>query len=434
MKIVNWQTLNENEQIDLLQRPQATTDDKMKATVDEIIARIKYEGDQALYALTQQFDSVVLESLMISSDEMDQAIVGIDNETVVAMEMAIARISDYHRQCLPADKQITTSPVICQRLFRPIERVGLYVPGGSAPLISTLMMIALPAKIAGCPLRVLCTPPNNDGKVDPRLLLAAKLCGIETVFVVGGAQAIAAMAYGTETIPKVDKIFGPGNRWVMTAKLAVAQDPHGASIDLPAGPSEVMVIADGSADPEFVAADLLAQAEHGSDSQVLLVSDEQNFAEAVVDEVVKQLPQLSRCAIALQSLQHSKAIVVDDIEQAFTISNRYAPEHLILQLAQPQRYLSSVKAAGAVFVGNWTPEALGDYITGSNHVLPTSGYARSYSGLCVEDYLVALSVQQVDQEGFAQLAEATMMLAQIEGLDAHSQAIALRLKKLGVEA
>ncbi|MCP4476117.1 MAG: histidinol dehydrogenase [Gammaproteobacteria bacterium] len=434
MKIVNWQTLNTSEQADLLQRPQSTASDKLKSAVDEIITRVRREGDRALYALTQQFDGVELENLMITSDEIEQAIVGIDDEIVAAMELAIARISDYHRQCLPADQQLTITPVNCQRLFRPVERVGLYVPGGSAPLISTLMMIALPAQIAGCPLRVLCTPPGSDGKVDPRLLLAAKLCGIETIFVVGGAQAIAAMAYGTETIPNVDKLFGPGNRWVMAAKLAVAQDPQGANIDLPAGPSEVMVIADRSADATFVAADLLAQAEHGSDSQVLLVTDSQFFAETVIDEVVKQLPLLSRCAIALQSLQHSKVIVVDNIEQAFAISNRYAPEHLILQLTQAQHYLPCVKAAGAVFIGNWTPEALGDYISGSNHVLPTSGYARSYSGLCVEDYLVAISVQQVDQQGFAQLAEATMTLAQVEGLDAHRQAVALRLKKLRVEA
>ncbi len=315
-------------------------------------------------------------------------------------------------------------------MIRPISAVGLYVPEGSAPLPSAVVMLAVPARIAGCPRRVLCTPPGRDGRANPAVLVAARLCGIESVFKIGGAQAIAAMAYGTETLPKVDKIFGPGNAWVTAAKQAVAGDPAGAACDMPAGPSEVLVVADQTARAEFVAADLLAQAEHDINAQAILITPSHALAEAVQAAVEIQARALSRRAILEQSLASSRCIVVADLDTALDVANEYAPEHLILQLHEPRRWLERVESAGSVFLGAWSPEPLGDYCSGTNHVLPTYGYARAYSGLSVIDFVKRITVQELTPSGLRSLGPVAVTLARLEGLDAHAGAVTRRLTVL----
>jgi histidinol dehydrogenase len=401
----------------------------MTARVAAIIDQIKTEGDVALFALTAQYDQVSLSELEVTPEEWVAAKENITSTELAAIEFAIAQIATYHSQQLPRVQVVETiAGVRCERLVRPIERVGLYIPGGSAPLVSSVLMQAIPARIADCPMRILATPPNKAGKIDPRILVAAALCGIERVFKMGGAQAIAAMAYGTESVPKVDKIFGPGNAWVTQAKMWVSQDVNGASIDMPAGPSELLVIADDAANPEFVAADLLSQAEHGPDSQVLLIALSQDFAVRVKTAVEAQLQALTRREIAEKSLQHSRFIVVDDVLSAIEVSNEYAPEHLILQVQDADTYVPHVTHAGAVFIGPWTPETVGDYVTGSNHVLPTSGYARTWSGLSVLDFTKFISVQHVTREGLQNIGPYAETLATMEGLDGHKNAVSMRLK------
>jgi histidinol dehydrogenase len=311
---------------------------------------------------------------------------------------------------------------------------GIYVPGGTAPLISTVLMLGVPAQMAECPLRILSTPPNQDGSISPSILFAAKLCGIQNVFKVGGAQAIAAMAYGTQTIPKVDKIFGPGNSWVTQAKMQVSQDAFGSAIDMPAGPSEVMIIADDESNCDYVAADLLSQAEHGPDSQVLLITLSESFAIKTRQALIRQLAMLPRMQIAKQALENSSMIIVSTLEEAIEISNAYAPEHLILQIRNAKKYIPIIKNAGSVFIGPWTPETLGDYVTGANHVLPTNGYARSYSGLSVLDFMKFISFQTVTQQGLANIGPYAEKLAALEGLSAHKNAVSLRLKENEIES
>jgi histidinol dehydrogenase len=328
----------------------------------------------------------------------------------------------------------TATGVRCERILRPIQRVGLYVPAGSAPLPSTALMLGVPARLAGCPQVVLCTPPRADGSADPAVLVAARLCSIERVFKLGGAQAIAAMAYGTDSVPRCDKIFGPGNAYVTEAKRQVSMQSDGAAIDMPAGPSEVLVIADAGADPVFVAADLLSQAEHGPDSQVLLVSDDADLLERVAAEVEAQLARLSRRGIAQQALSASHAILVADLDDAFALSNAYAPEHLILALRDPRTWLGRVQAAGSVFLGDWAPEALGDYCSGTNHVLPTGGAARACSGVSVSSFQNAITVQQVDQAGIAAIGPTAVTLAEAEGLQAHAYAVQARLERAKADA
>ncbi len=318
----------------------------------------------------------------------------------------------------------------CERIFRPISTVGLYVPAGSAPLPSAVIMLAVPARIAGCPNRILCTPPARNGQANPAVLAAAELCGVRTVFKVGGAQAIAALCYGTDTIPKADKIFGPGNAWVTAAKQLVAADPAGAACDLPAGPSEVMVVADGKASAEFVAADLLAQAEHDTQAQAILVTSSRQLAEAVSAEVEKQTQLLSRRAILGESLAASRCIVVRDVESAIDVANQYAAEHLILEVEEPRRWLSRIQNAGSVFLGAWSPEPMGDYCSGTNHVLPTYGYARAYSGLSLLDFLKGITVQELSPDGLRGLGPVAVELARLEGLDAHASAVSRRLDVL----
>jgi histidinol dehydrogenase len=323
--------------------------------------------------------------------------------------------------------------VLCERISVPIRAVGLYVPAGSAPLPSTAIMLAVPAAIADCPVRVLCTPPARDGSANAAVLVAARTAGIERIYKVGGAQAIAAMAYGTASIPKCDKIFGPGNAWVTAAKLLAAADPGGAAADLPAGVTEVLVIADAAARAEFVAADLLAQAEHGADAQALLVTDSAALAGAVADQVRSQAPRLSRAEILAASMAHIRLIVVDSLATAFDVANAYAPEHLLLEIEAPRAWLGRVQAAGAVFLGRWSPESMGDYCSGPNHTLPTYGYARTHSGLSLEDFQKRITIQELSPAGLLGLGPTAQVLAGLEGLDAHAAAVTVRLEALAGE-
>jgi histidinol dehydrogenase len=326
---------------------------------------------------------------------------------------------------------IETSPgVRCERHYRAIERVGLYVPAGVAPLPSAAIMLAVPAKIAGCKATILCTPPRKDGRADPAVLVIAKLCGVDRVFKLGGAQAIAAMAYGSESVPKVDKVFGPGNAWVTAAKILVANDPDGAALDLPAGPSEVLVIADHRARAEFVAADLLAQAEHSADAQAVLVSTSGPLIEAVIVELEAQMRRLGRERTLRDSIAHARLFLVSSLEDAFALSNEYAPEHLIIETEQPRAWLPHVQNAGSVFLGAWTPETMGDYCSGTNHVLPTYGFARAYSGLSLTDFLKRMTVQELTADGLRDLGPTAVTIAEMEGLDAHANAVQVRLATL----
>jgi histidinol dehydrogenase len=430
MKIINWNTLSETERNGYLQRP-ALSIDALKPSTQRIIETVRRDGDAALLSYTEQFDQVCLNSLSVSESEFAAAEKQIDKTTDQFLQTAIDRIDNYQRKCLPQETIIDTQDgIVCLRRPVAIDSVGLYVPGGDTPLISTLMMLALPAKIAGCTTRIVCTPPQANGSINPLLLVAARRCGIETIIPVGGAQAIAAMAYGTKSVPKVAKLFGPGNAWVTCAKSCVANDPNGSAIDMPAGPSEILIIADDSANPEFVAADLLSQAEHGPDSQVILVTPQQRIAEQVLAAIERQQASLPRQTIIRQSLRASVCIVVDNLDSAIAISNQYAPEHLSLQIAKPESYLDKITNAGAVFVGPWSVETMGDYINGSNHVLPTYGMANSISGLSVTDFMKSISIQQVSAEGLSQLGPTAAYLAQCEGLLAHSNAVTTRLEEL----
>jgi histidinol dehydrogenase len=428
MRTLDWKTLDEPGRRDALRRPAFHLEAQVRRFVREVIARVKNDGDAAVREFTEHFDHVRLESPQVTRAEFTAARQALNREQIAALERAIVNIQLFHERGVPKPFVVETEAgVRCQELMRPIGAVGLYVPAGSAPLPSTVIMLAVPARLAGCPTRILCTPPRPGGVADPAILTAATLCGIDTVFKVGGAQAIAALAFGTASIPKVDKIFGPGNAWVTAAKAAVALDPEGAACDLPAGPSEVMVVADNSALPDFVAADLLAQAEHDPLAQALLVTDSRPLAESVGKQVDTQRRGLSRSIILNESLSSCRAIVVPDLETAFEIANRYAPEHLMLQLREAKRWLGEVQNAGSVFLGPWAAEAFGDYCSGTNHVLPTFGAARHSGGLSVRDFLRTMSVQEFTPEGLSRLGPTAMTLAQLEGLDAHANAVARRL-------
>ncbi|VEB35172.1 histidinol dehydrogenase [Legionella sainthelensi] len=430
LTIKNWQSLTQTEKRQCLIRPMQIS--SVKKQVQQIIKKVQSFGDKALFTLTEQFDGVHLESLQVPPQQIKNAC--ISSQTLNALNEAIKNITNYHQALLPENKKINTAiGVDIYSTYRPIQRVGLYVPGGNkTPLISSLLMQAIPAKVAGCPVKILCTPPNNKGSINEHLLVAARLCGIETIYAVGGAQAIAAMAYGSESIVKVDKIFGPGNSYVTEAKTLVSSDPNGAAIDMPAGPSEVMIITDNKANPAFVAADLLAQAEHGIDSQVLLICDNQKQAEQVNQQLKEQLKALSRTQIIHQSLANSMIIVCPEKEDQVGIINTYAPEHLIINRDDAELWIDSINAVGTVFIGPWAAETLGDYVTGSNHVLPTNGFARNHNGLSTRDFLTCFNVQSINQEGIKHIGPAAITLAHIEGLDAHAQAVAIRLNSLEV--
>ena len=427
MKILDWNALDAEAQARALTRPVQAVAAQTRASVAALIEQVRGVGDLALREITARFDGVALERFEVGEAEFAAAERAVPAELRIALQQAAARIDAYHRAGMAQPYSLETAPgVVCGKIIRPIGRVGLYVPAGSAPLPSTALMLGVPAKLAGCREVVLCTPPRNDGTADPAVLVAARLTGVHRVYKIGGAQAIAAMAWGTETVPSCDKLFGPGNSYVTEAKQQVAQ-AGAAAIDMPAGPSEVLVIADAGANPAFVAADLLSQAEHGPDSQVLLLSDDAALIAAVQDEVERQVARLPRQAIARQALAASLLLRVESIEQALAISNRYAPEHLILALRQPRDWLDRVEAAGSVFLGDYTPEALGDYCSGTNHVLPTAGAARAYSGVSVASFQNQISVQAASAEGIAGIGPCALVMARAEGLDAHANAVALRL-------
>jgi histidinol dehydrogenase len=428
---LDWDALGEPARAQVLARATRAQADEVAASVRRIVAEVRTGGDDALRALGRRLDGVVPERLQVGADELAAAGEALSPELRSAIAAARRRIEHYHRAGMAAPYAVETAPgVRCERILRPIARVGLYVPAGSAPLPSTALMLGVPARLAGCPEVVLCTPPRRDGSADPAVLHAAWLCGVETVFKVGGAQAIAAMALGTGSVPACDKLFGPGNAWVSEAKRQLAREEGGPAIDLPAGPSEVMVIADAQADPAFVAADLLSQAEHGPDSQVLLVSDSGALLDAVAIELRAQLAMLPRAHVAARALQGSRLLRVAALGTAFEIANRYAPEHLILALREPRAWLDLVRAAGSVFLGDWTPEALGDYCSGTNHVLPTGGAARAWSGLSVASFQLAISVQEASAEGLRAIGPDAEAIARSEGLDAHARSVSLRLAAL----
>jgi histidinol dehydrogenase len=423
-----WKELSAERQSQVLRRPAFGNDAAVKSAVAAIIARVRRDGDAALRELTAQYDRVELTSLEVDEAEFDAAARELTQRQRDAIRAAAANIEKFHAAQLPRPLTVETAAgVCCERVTRPIGRVGLYVPAGSAPLPSTALMLGIPARLAGCPTRVMCSPVQASGRVDAAVLFAARVSGIERVFKLGGAQAVAALAYGTTSVPKVDKIFGPGNPWVTEAKDQADRDPDGAARDYPAGPSEVLVIADGQANPRFVAADLLSQAEHGVDSQVLLVTTSAELASAVAAEVAAQKARLNRRAIAEGALEHSSLIVVDELATAFEVANRYAPEHLLLQIERPREWLERVQAAGSVFLGPWTPESVGDYCSGTNHVLPTYGFARSHSSLGVADFLRFMTVQELTVDGLRNIGPIAEILATLEGLDAHARAVGERL-------
>jgi len=430
MNRLEWSQLDAAARAAALTRPVQTVAAQTRQAVAELIGEVRAQGDDALRAITARFDGVQLQALEVSAAEFDAAEQSVSPALRTSMEQAAERIARFHEAGMSRDYAVDTAPgVRCERMIRPIGRVGLYVPAGSAPLPSTALMLGVPAQLAGCPQVVLCTPPRADGTADPAVLVAARLTGVQRVFKLGGAQAIAAMAYGTDSVPACDKLFGPGNSFVTAAKQQVAQDGV-AAIDMPAGPSEVLVIADGGANATFVAADLLSQAEHGPDSQVLLLTDDAALLDAVAREVERQVALLPREAIARQALAASQLILVERLDDAFAISNRYAPEHLILALRDARAWLGQVQAAGSVFLGDYTPEALGDYCSGTNHVLPTAGAARAYSGVSVASFQNFISVQSASAQGLAAIGECARTLASAEGLDAHERAVALRMEAL----
>lgn len=428
---LRWDTLDEVERAALLRRPAQASAAEVERTVRDIISRVRAGGDRAVLELCLEHDRVSLDSLRVSDGELTASADALSAEQRQAVTRAIANVRRFHEAQRPQALRVETVPgVLCERLAVPIDSVGLYVPAGSAPLPSSALMLAVPAILAGCRKVVLCSPPRRDGQLDPGVLFTARECGVTEVYKAGGAQAIAAMAYGTETIPKVEKIFGPGNAWVTAAKVQVAADPDGAAYDMPAGPSEVMVIADETADPAFVASDLLAQAEHSPDAQAVLVAACPGLIPEVMGALEGQLGKLARAGIARESLANSRLILAEDLATAIEVANRYAPEHLILQVREPRRWLASLRTAGSVFLGPWTPEAMGDYCSGTNHVLPTYGYARAHSGLSLGSFMREMTVQQITADGLLDLGPTAVTLAMMEGLDAHAASVSTRLHKL----
>ncbi|MEX6313190.1 histidinol dehydrogenase [Providencia manganoxydans] len=424
---IRWSDCNADEQKALLTRPAIAASDNIENAVRQIIEQVKADGDNALIELSQRFDKTTISTIRVSSDAVEQAEARLSDDIKVAMKTAIGNIRRFHEAQKPEVIRVETqSGVVCQQVTRPIDAVGLYIPGGSAPLLSTVMMLGTPANIAGCRQIILCSPPP----IADEILYAAKLCGISDIYQVGGAQAIAAMAFGTDSIPPVDKIFGPGNAYVTEAKRQVSQSHEGAAIDMPAGPSEVLVIADSQANPAFTASDLLSQAEHGPDSQVILLTDSAEFAQRVIDETEKQLAELSRADIARAALNASRVIIADSIEQCVAISNRYGPEHLILQTRNADDLVDNISSAGSVFVGDWSPESAGDYASGTNHVLPTYGYTSTYSSLGLADFMKRMTIQKLSPQGLLGLATTIETLAQAESLTAHKNAVTLRVTEL----
>lgn len=431
LKFIDWDTSTQEEQKNILKRPKGSMNLELKNKVSEIISDVKRNGDQALKSFALKYDGVNLSELKVTESEIENAFKKTSLEIIEALKVSIQNISKFHHLQKKEDLKVETmTGVLCEKKTYPIEKVGLYIPGGSAPLPSTLMMLAIPAIIAGCEEIVLITPPQKNGDVHPVVLAAAKLLNIKNIFKSGGAQAIAALAYGTESIPKVDKVFGPGNAWVTECKMQVGFDPEGAAIDLPAGPSEVLVIADESANPIFVASDLLSQAEHDPSSQVVLVTTSKDLIIKVEQQIANQLELNPRKTIAIEALKSSRAILTRDLKTALEVSNLYAPEHLIIQVEDLEYAKSKVKHAGSVFLGPWSPESVGDYSSGTNHVLPTYGFAKAFSGVSLDSFTKSISFQELSQIGLKKLGPSVEVLAEAEGLYAHKQAVSLRLKQI----
>ena len=402
---------------------------KIKEIVKPIFEKVARNGDKALRKFAKEFDHVKLDSLLASQEEIQAAAAQLSPELIEAIALAKSNIEKFHAAQATPELVVEVLPgVTCSRKSVPIQRVGLYIPGGTAPLFSTVLMLGVPAALAGCAEVVLCTPPNREGNIHPAILYTAQLVGISKIVKVGGAQAIAALTFGTESVPQVDKIFGPGNQYVTAAKQMATK--YGVAIDMPAGPSEVLVYADDTAIPAFVAADLLSQAEHGVDSQVVLVSPSEDFAKKVVAEISLQLKSLSRKDIATKALKNSCAVILEDTDSAIALINDYAPEHLILALANEEAILNKIYNAGSVFIGNFSPEAAGDYASGTNHTLPTSGYARNYSGVSLDSFVKKITYQKITAKGLQALGPAVEIMAANEQLDAHKNAVTLRLNYL----
>ena len=429
--IISWSDTSEIQREAALQRPPIPEAD-FQGVVTNIISRVREEGDAAVYELGEKYDAVVLNQLEVTGQEWAEAESQVDPAVLNAMDEAIARITAFHVAGKPAMVSMETAPGLrCEARYLPISPVGLYVPGGSAPLISTVIMLAVPAQIADCEQVVLCTPPDKQGRISPAILAAASRCGITRMFKVGGAQAIAAMGLGTETIPACAKIFGPGNAWVTEAKQQISVLPGGAARDMPAGPSEVLVVADSDADARAVCWDLLSQAEHGVDSQAIVISDSAELLGEIADLLPEMAAELPRSVILAESLKYLRRVLVSSMVEAVEISNRYAPEHVILNCSDAEKVADLVTAAGSVFIGPWTPESLGDYCSGTNHVLPTYGYARAYSGLSVNDFLRRMTLQRASLFGLRSVGPCAATLAQAEGLDAHRMAVEYRLNPKG---
>lgn len=415
----------------LLERPHLDLN-TLYATVKRVLDDVRSRGDEAVLDYEEEFDKVRLQSLEVSADEMEEAARLVPEELKRALQMAERNIATFHAAQRFESRKIETVPgVVCWQKAVPIEKVGLYIPGGTAPLFSTVLMLAVPARLAGCREIVLCTPPSPEGRIHPAILYAARLAGVDRVFKIGGVQAVGAMAYGTSCVPKVYKLFGPGNQYVMAAKQQVSL--HDVAIDMPAGPSEVAVLADEKANPEFVAADLLSQAEHGADSQVVLVTTSEDLLSRVQEEVSRQLVSLPRRELASLSLQNSRLILVHAMDEAVDLINAYAPEHLIIETEDFESLAERVVNAGSVFMGAYTPESAGDYASGTNHTLPTSGYAKAYSGVNLDSFLRKITFQQISSEGICRIGPAIEQMAAHEQLDAHRNAVSVRLKSLKTE-
>ena len=412
----------------LLERPTKTVDD-IEATVKEIFTAVQNKGDKAVQQYTTQFDGIALDTILVSDEEVQNAIINVSDELKAAIQLAKSNIENFHSAQRTNRVSVETAPgVECWQEKRPIQKIGLYIPGGTAPLFSTVLMLAVPAKIAGCKEVVLCSPPDATGNLNPAILYAAQLCGVTKILKVGGIQAIAGMTFGTATIPKVYKIFGPGNQYVTVAKQLATQ--FGVAIDMPAGPSELLVVADDSAVPAFVASDLLSQAEHGTDSQVILVSTSKQMIESVEEEVQSQLAILPRKTIAEKAIANSKLIFVENQEIALDLINEYGPEHFIVCTENNDYYVDNIANAGSVFIGNYTPESAGDYASGTNHTLPTNGYAKNYSGVNLDSFMKSMTFQKISEVGIQTIGKAIEIMAEKEGLQAHKNAVTLRLNAI----
>ena len=413
---------------EILKRPTQTVKE-IETTVNQVFEDVQKNGDTAIKKYTKKFDKVAVTSLQVTQEEISIAVEAVSSELKQAIQQAAANIEKFHRaQKTKKVYQETTPGVVCWQEKRPIEKVGLYIPGGTAPLLSTVLMLAIPAKIAGCQEIILCSPPNFEGKIANEILYTANLCGVTNIFRVGGIQAISGLTFGTETIPKVYKIFGPGNQFVTVAKQLATK--YGVAIDMPAGPSELLVMADDSANASFVASDLLSQAEHGADSQVILVSTSEKLIEDVSKEVEKQLKELPRIEIATKAIQNSKSILVKDFKQALALINEYAPEHFIVCTNNNDFFIDGIINAGSVFIGNYTPESAGDYASGTNHTLPTNGYSKSYSGVNLDSFTKSITFQEISKKGIQNIGKSIELMALAEGLQAHKNAVSIRLKEI----